>query len=114
MRWPLRNPTTPAVTADTYDAEPPQISTNSLKANTISSLGLGAEEHPVSTEEVEMLMFVGLAFDSRGFDLIPRLLVRLVWCRGLCASNPLKSWPETLPYGNHAQPARTEWHHAVL
>jgi hypothetical protein len=28
----------PAVTADEYDAEPPQIFTNSLKANTISSL----------------------------------------------------------------------------
>ena len=26
-------------------------------------------------------MFVGLAFDSRGFDWIPRLLVRLAWCR---------------------------------
>jgi hypothetical protein len=29
-----------------------------------------------------MPMFVGLAFDSRGFDWIPRLLVGLVWCRG--------------------------------
>ncbi len=49
-------------------AEPPQIFTNSLKANTISSKGLNG----ITSEGEMMPMLVGLAFDSRGFDWIRR------------------------------------------
>ncbi len=67
MNWSWGNPTRPAVTADAYDAEPPQIFTNSLKANTISTRGLNDITFPLANGGL-MSMFVGLALDSRGFD----------------------------------------------
>jgi hypothetical protein len=67
MKWPWGSPTRPAATPDAYNAEPPQIFTNSLKANTISTRGLNDIRFPLANGGL-MSMFVGLALDSRGFD----------------------------------------------
>ena len=66
MKWLWGNPTRPAVTADVYDAEPPQIFTNADKANTVSSRGLNGILF-LEEDDADVCRF---GFDSRGFDWI--------------------------------------------